>query len=291
MKTLALLLALSLPTAACVVGEEGQPGTGDGTGDGDGDGDGNGDGTGDGTGTPSTITADTTWTGTFTVDKNLTIAPGVTVTVDPGTAITFNPNTSITVNGTFRAIGTQAAPINIATGAGQFYIGFSVPTGGVLDYAWVNQSGGGIRTSGGTATIVDTYMSAANGDFLVMSGGTVNISYSQIGREVGQVDTTHCNMHFDGAMPNNITVTRSNISTTPYGLMFYSGTGANFTFNNWFDNEIDVATSPGVTGDFSGSWFDGTPPPVTGSGGATLTLDALSATRIVEAGPGAPRAP
>jgi hypothetical protein len=285
MKKLAWLLALSLPLAACVVGEDG---TGDGDGNGNGNGSGNGSGSGSGSGSNSanTISEDTTWSGTFDVTAELTIAAGVTVTVDPGTAIKFAPGTSVTVSGTLTAAGTKASPITIgaATAGGQ-HGGFKIPTGGVLNLTYVTQTGGPIQTSGGKAVIVDTAMSgAAGGDFLIMSGGELDMTYSQIGLPTGQ-DSTHCNMHFGGPMANTIKVTNSNISATPYGLMFYGGTNANFTNNNWFGNQIDVATQPGVSGDFTGSWFDETPPAALGNGGAQLNVTTLAAARLVDAGP------
>jgi hypothetical protein len=67
--------------------------------------------------------------------------------------------------------------------------------------------------------------------------------------------------------------------------MFYHGTAANFTNNNWFGNQIDVATNPGVTGDFTGSWFEDTAPLAAGNGGAQLTVTGLSQTRLTTAGP------
>jgi hypothetical protein len=57
---------------------------------------------------------------------------------------------------------------------------------------------GGIGTtiSGtGKVTLVDRQMSHAPGDFLVMAGGTLHMTYSAIGLEPGQRDSTHCNMH------------------------------------------------------------------------------------------------
>lgn len=280
MKKLAWLIALSLPLAACVVGE-------DGTGIDPGDDDGSGSGSGSGSASANTITEDATWSGTFDVTANLTIAAGVTVTVEPGATISFAPGGwSITVNGTLDAQGTVDSPITIAPSApGGFHSGFQVPTGGLVNLSFVVQTGGGIQTLGGKATIVDTFMSMASGDLLIMSGGEIDMSYSQVGREVGETDSTHCDMHFGGTTPNIIKVTNSNISTTAYGLMFYAGTNANFTNNNWFGNQIDVATNPGVAGDFTGSWFEDAPPPPAGNGGANLIVTDLSAERLLTAGP------
>src|SRR5262245_47321151 len=42
-------------------------------------------------------------------------------------------------------------------------------------------------------------------------------------------DSTHCNMHFEGAA--RIAVTHSNISGAPYGLMLYGGIGVDLTYN------------------------------------------------------------
>lgn len=282
MKKLAWLIAISLPLAACVVGEDGtavDPG---------GDDQGSGSGSGSGSNTsPNTISVDTTWSGTFAVSANLTIAAGVTVTVEPGTTISFAPGGySITVNGTLDAQGTKAAPITIGPSApGGSHAGLQIPTGGLVNLNYVIQTGGGIHTSGGKATIVDTFMSGASGsDFLVMSGGELDMSYSQVGKNVDETDTTHCNLHF-GGVGNIIKVTNSNISTTPYGLMFYGGTNANFTNNNWFGNQIDVATNPGVQGDFTGSWFEDAPPSALGNGGAQLTVTGLAGARLPTAGP------
>lgn len=283
---LAWLVALSLPLAACVVGEDG---TGVDPGDDDGSGSGSGSGSNPGGGISGTIAQDATWSGTVKITGNTTISAGVTVTVEPGTTINIDAGGwSINVNGTFTAAGTKAAPITIApTAATGFHSGFQIATGGVVTLNYVNQSGGGIHTSGGKAVVVDSTMRNASGDFLVMSGGEVDVSYSEFGNN-GAIDATHCHMHFDGSMPNTIKVTNSNISNasaSTYGVMFYHGTTANFTNNNWFGAQIHVSTSPGVTGDFTGSWFESAPPAVGGNGGATLTLGPTVAARLTDAGP------
>ena len=69
--------------------------------------------------------------------------------------------------------------------------------------------------------------------------------------------------------------------------MFYSGTNAIFTENNWDKGATGAAdwidSQPGVAGDFSGSFFSaGAPTP---KAGATFTLDNLAATRLLDAGP------
>ncbi|MBL0212392.1 MAG: hypothetical protein IPQ07_00645 [Myxococcales bacterium] len=278
-----LALALSLPLFACTVGSD----QGAGGGGGGGGGGGTPDAGGGGGGAAGHITTSTTWTGTMDLTASTTIDPGVTVTVMPGTKINLASGASLTVGGILDAQGTKASVITIgAATAGQFHSGLSIPTGGEVRFAYVVQTGGGIMTSGGKATIVDSLMSKASGDFLVMSGGNIDISYSQIGLAEGATgDTTHCDMHFGGT-GNTIKVTHSNIGTTPYGLMFYAGTGAIFTNNNWYGNQTDVDVTPGsgVVGDFTGSWFDGAAP--VAKAGTTLNgLAALSTTKLVDAGP------
>ena len=230
------------------------------------------------------VATNTTWTGTMNITGDLTIAAGVTVTVDPGTTVTFSPGASVTVAGILDVKGTKAMPVTIGPAtAGGFHSGFAVPAGGHVKLTYAKQTGGGITIQGGTATILDTYMAKASGDFLVMNGGAIDMQYSQVGMNVGETDSTHCDIHV-GGMPT-IKITNSNISTTPYGIMFYGGTNADFKNNNWFGNTKDVDTSAGVQGDFSGGWFEDTPPPAAGSGGATLVLSNLSNTRLLTAGP------
>jgi hypothetical protein len=148
--------------------------------------------------------------------------------------------------------------------------------------AYTTVTGGGIMLNAGTATITDSAMSKANGDFLVVNAGggggggpTLNVSYSSLGLEAGG-DTTHCNMHVSGG---KLTFMHSNISSSSYGIMFYGGQNANFTYDNWFSNSTtNVDPTPGaVTGDFSNGWFDKNPPmAVTG-----ITANNLSGTRLV----------
>jgi hypothetical protein len=221
------------------------------------------------------------------VTANTTVDPGITLTIAAGAVVKVKAGMSITVDGIIDAQGTKASPVEIGPeAAGGFWSGVSIPTGGEIRYAFVNQTGGGISTSGGKAVIVDSTMAKASGDFLVMNGGNVDVSYSMIGlAENATGDTTHCDMHFGGT-GDIIKVTHSNIGTTPYGLMFYAGTGAIFTANNWYGNQTDVDVIPGsgVAGDFTGSWFDG-PAPVQKTGTSLTGLNALSATKLADAGP------
>ena len=71
--------------------------------------------------------------------------------------------------------------------------------------------------------------------------------------------------------------------------MFYGGINADFTNNNWFGNQIDVDTQMGrrVSGDFTGSWFDGAPP-TAAQRQRTITFNTPSARRRADAPARAP---
>jgi hypothetical protein len=266
-------LAVSLPLMACVVGSEA---TGD-------DGPGGGGGGGGGGGT-TRITTSTTWSGTMDVAKQTIVESGVTLTIAAGTTVHFATGTGITVQGTVDVQGTRTSLVHLSPStAGEHHFGFSIPSGGELKMTYAVQIGGGIEVTGsGKATVSDTAMSQSGGDFLVVGGGTVNVTYSSIGLAAG-TDSTHCNMHFDGA--TKIAVTHSNISGVPYGLMLYGGTGVDLTYNNWFGNQNDIATQPGppVSADISFGWFD-TAAPASG-GVATYTYNSPAGGKLIDAGP------
>lgn len=282
-----LALGLSLPLMACVIGsgtDTGEPGTGDDDGSGGGSGSGSGSGGGGGNGTPDRISADATWTGAKDVNKAVTVDPGVTLTIAAGTTIKFGTAGSIAVKGTVDIQGEKASPVTLApAAAGGFYPGFTVPTGGQLKMNWVVQTGAEIYVSGGTFTAVDSTMSNASHDLLVVDAGTVDMTYSWIGRDPakGVADSTHCDMHFGGA-GTSIKINNSNISTSSYGLMLYGG-NADLQNNNWFSNTpYQIDTTAGVSGNIAGSWFDNGRPPA--GAGATLT-GTESPTRVALAGP------
>jgi hypothetical protein len=282
MKKVLLLAALLLP--ACVVGSDGQtpPGGDDDTEPGPID-------PTDPDGISGNITTDTTLTGVVRFAGATTIDPGVTVTVAEGATLNFAAASNLAIKGTLNVAGTKASPVTIqpdpdgATPA-SFFGGFNVS--GTLTMNYGVQRGGSIVTvAGGSATITDSKMFNAAGDFLIMNGGTVNVTYSQIGADAGTTDTTHCNLHFGGS-GNMITLTNNNIIGTPFGLMFYGGQLANFQNNNWEENAVASAdwidSQPGVSGDFSGGFFSaGVPTP---KAGATFTIDNPSATKLLDAG-------
>ena len=279
-----LAFALCLPFAACTVGDANT-------------------GTGDDTMNPNpnpnpdpnpnpnpnptpgisgTIAANTTWTGATAITGPVMIPLGVTVTVSPGAALTLTSGAGITINGILDIEGTKASPVTVGPDvANGHWSGVDVKAGGAYTMKYGTQTGGGIYTDGGTATIADSKMSNANGDYLVMNGGTIDVQYSTVGEETAP-DSTHCNLHFNSA--TKITFTHNNILNSPYGLMFYGGTGAIFTHNNWISNkatDIDLEPAPGGTGDFSNSYFSNGQP----AGATGLTFTPLAAARLIDAGP------
>jgi len=218
------------------------------------------------------------------VAKQTIVDTGVTLTIAAGTTVHFATGTGITVQGIVDVQGTKASLVHISPStAGDHHLGFSIVTGGELKMTYAVQVGGGIEVSGsGKATISDTQMSQAGGDFLTVGSGTVNVTYSSIGL-AGGTDSTHCNMHFDGA--TKISVTHSNISGAPFGLMLYGGNGVDLTYNNWFGNQTDIGTQQGppVSADLSFGWFAKTAP---SSGGvATYTYNSPATAKLTDAGP------
>lgn len=292
------LLAFALaPLTACTIGSSGDtPDTsGDDQGGGDmsgtGGGNGNGSGGGNGMTAPTMITSDATWTGNINVNSNTTVAAGATLTIAPGTTVKFGTSGSISVLGNVTIPGTKAQIVNLQpSAAGGHYSGFSVSTG-TLTMNYVVGVGGAITVDGGgTLNMTDTRMSQASHDLLVIGDGKVNVQYSAIGLDPGGAssDSTHCALHF-GSNGATISITHTNISTTPtvqtagtYGLMFYGGNNVVLTSNNWFNNVIQIDTTPGITGDVSGSWFDTAP---TFNAGATVTYNSPAPMRLGDAGP------
>lgn len=275
-----LAIALSLPFAACTVGGSSPAGGDDVTTDPGGSTDAGGITP---TGISGAIADGTHWTGPVAVTGAVTIAAGVTLTVDPGAVVSMAPSASITISGTMNVAGTKATPATLgpATAAGH-WSGVDLKAGGKLTMTYGTQTGGGIYTDGGSAIISDSKLSNANGDYLVMNGGSIDVSYSNIGEETA-ADSTHCNLHFNTA--TSIKFTHNNNLNAPYGLMFYGGTGADFTHNNWISSkaggDVDIEPNPGGTGDFSNSYFsNGQPPGTTG-----LQFNTLSATRLTDVGP------
>jgi hypothetical protein len=239
-------------------------------------------GTGQVTEVSGHITANTTWKDTIHVIDSVIIDRGVTVTVAPGTVVNVDVTLrgAITVSGVLAIGGTKQDKVTFqSAAAGTYWLDIAVPPGGVLTASYLVQTGGGLTITGsGKATLVDTQMSHVRGDFLTMSGGTLEMTYSAIGIEVGR-DTIHCDMHV-GNGPT-IRATHSNLTASSFGIMFYGGVNADFTYNNWFGNANDVVTTPTspVTGDFSYSYFKKGNPTNAG-----ITATNMATARIADAG-------
>lgn len=281
------LALIAMISVACGIDTAAPRGGGDGTGTGSGSDPGGNPGSGDpgeGSG-PVTevsghIAASTTWRDTIHVVGSVVIDPGVTLTVVAGTTVDVSAGAGISVFGTLDIEGIRASKAVFRAATTDNWPGFAVPSGGVMTASYLVAVGGGIAISEtGSVTLVDSQMSHASHDFLTMNGGTLNMTYSAIGVELGQTDTSHCDMHVGG--PVTITATHSNFSTAAYGLMFYGGQNADFRYTNWFGNSIvDIdATGYPVTGDFSNSYFANGAPTHAG-----FTLDNLSDVRVGDAG-------
>lgn len=252
------------------------PGSGDpGTADGD-----PGDGTGPVTSVSGHITADATWIDVIHVVGSVTIDAGVTLHVAAGATVDLAAGAGITVLGTLDIQGVRASKVVFRWATpGDNWSGIAVPGGGTMTASYLVQIGGGTSISeGGNVVLVDTRMSHALGDFLVMSGGTLNMTYSAIGLEPGQSDSTHCDMHVSG--PVEITATHSSFSTSSYGIMFYGGSNADFRYTNWFGNAIDIDRGgAAVTGNFSNSYFASGAPSYAG-----FTIRDMATERVADAG-------
>jgi hypothetical protein len=263
------------------------PGGDDGTGGGNDPADPGGSGssgTGPVTEVSGHITASATWMDRIHVAGSVTIDAGATVTVMAGTTVdvTSNAGIGISVLGVLDIRGTKAAKVTFRPAtAGETWSDISVPRGGTMTASYLVQTGGGIAISStGKVTLVDSQMSHAGGDFLTMSGGTLNMTYSAIGLELGQRDTTHCDMHVSG--PVTIKASHSNFSTAAFGIMFYGGMNADFTYTNWFGNtsiDVDSQAAYPVTGDFSNSYFARGVP-----SNAGFTLNNMASARVADAG-------
>ncbi len=238
-----------------------------------------GDGTGPVTSVSGHITANATWIDVVHVIGDVTIDAGVTLQVAAGTTVDIAAGAGITVLGTLDIQGVKTSKVAFRwANPGDNWYGIAIP-GGSMTASYLIQVGGGTTISGtGKVTLVDTQMSHAGGDFLVMSGGTLNMMYSAIGLEPGQSDGTHCDMHVSG--PVAIIASHSNFSTSSYGLMFYGGSNADFRYTNWFDNAIDIdRQGAAVTGNFSGSYFARGAPSYVG-----FTMQDMATQRVADAG-------
>jgi hypothetical protein len=277
-----LAVAFALPLfAACTVGDDpADPNDGD---EHPNDNDPNPDPNPTGPGVSGTIMSDTTFSGVTRIKGATTIPAGVTVTIAAGSTLDFVNGAAITLAGTMKIEGTAAAKVIARAEAGSTAWN-GIDVSGTLDIKYGDFTGGRITTSGATASLVitDTKMYKAGGDYIIMNGGSINMTYSQLGSAPGETDTTHCNLHINSA--STIAITNNNINNAPYGIMFYGGVGANFQTNNWYGAaDKDVDTASGVSGDFSNGYFEKGAP--TAGPGAQITANNLSATKLIDVGP------
>ena len=118
------------------------------------------------------------------------------------------------------------------------------------------EGGAGVHVAtGGNLMLTDTYTIGSSGDTITMSGGTLIMDHSDVGNAGSPGD--HCAMHLN---PNSTaTVTRSNIRSTPYGLMIDGTTNAVFNYNNWLSNtqDVDMAASDNSGANFQHNYWDG----------------------------------
>jgi hypothetical protein len=215
-----------------------------------------GDGDGPVTVVSGHIKTSTTWSDTVHVTASTFIDAGATLTVTPGTTVDVDSGSAITVSGVLNIQGTRAAKVTFRSSSpDEYWSDIVVPRGGMMTASYLVEVGGGLDISStGVVTLADSHLSHAGGDLLVMAGGTLDMTYSEIGLATGR-DTTHCNMHVSGAP--TIKATHSTIAAAAYGIMLYGGSNADFRYSNWLGNTIDVATQPGspVTADFSNGYF------------------------------------
>jgi len=290
---LALVASASLSVIGCVVDTTGDPtgtpppsgGSGSGSGSIPGGGIDPGPGTGTTTEAPARISSNTTWTGNVHVANRVTIDPGVALTIAAGSTVNLDASGGFAVSGTVNVKGTSTGKVAFrGTQAGAFWDEITVASTGAFNATYLVQVGGLYNVNGGKLTVVDSQMAHARGDLITMHGGTLDMSYSQIGVEPGQSDDTHCDLHVENAP--TLRVTHSTISTSSFGIMFYGGNNADFTYNNWLSNDLDVEPTLGaVSGDFSHSfWAPKAAPKAVG-----LTVNDVQPMRLTSAGVGAPR--
>ena len=218
------------------------------------------------------ITENQTWSGDRTIADFVTIDRDATVTVAAGTQLHALTASAIEVDGALVFEGTPEQTIELSSLADELWLGISVA--GELEMHYVDQRGGGVSTIAGDAkvTIADSRLASALGDLIVVDGGSVDISYSDIG--IAEGDHTHCNLHLNSVQAFRFT--HNNNVGVSYGLMLYGGQG-DFSHNNWMHNLIDIEPEPGGTGSFDDSYFArGQPPGVAGSTFANMASEPLA---------------
>jgi hypothetical protein len=143
-----------------------------------------------GEGLSGTIASNMTLSGAVRVKGATTIPAGVIVTVAAGSTIDFVNGSNFIVQGTLKMEGTSAGKIIARAEAGSTgWNGFAVT--GTLDVTYGDFIGGRIYTTGAAANLIitDTKMYQAGGDYIITDGGTINMTYSQVGAGPGETDS------------------------------------------------------------------------------------------------------
>jgi hypothetical protein len=221
-----------------------------------------------------------TWSGTIRITASIDIPNGVTITIAAGSTVEVASSASITVDGALTIAGVKGSTVTVEGLANDTWGFLTVDAGGAVSMSYAEYTGGNIDVkANGSIMLRDSELSRVSGDLLTSEGGNIDVAYSWLGQPEGQSDTTHCDMHFEGGSPT-LSITHTNVSTSVYGVMFYAGTNADFTYNNWFSNSIQVDISGTISGDFSNGWFDKNPPSGTG-----ITANNLATAMLTDAGP------
>jgi hypothetical protein len=227
------------------------------------------------------VTTNTTWSGLIRVHAAINVVAGVTLDVEAGSVIQFDGSAGIAVAGTVNVNGAKGNVVTVQPApAGHFWRSWGLSSG-TLNMTYVQSKGGGFSISGtGTLKARDSEFSNTNGDLLVASGGTIDMQYSWLGEPEGTTDTTHCDMHFEGSAPLNLTISHSNVSTSSYGIMLYAG-NVDLTYNNWFGNSFDIDRQATGMGNLSNSYFKKGNP----AASASLTQSNMATSMVADAGP------
>jgi hypothetical protein len=125
--------------------------------------------------------------------------------------------------------------------------------------------------AGADVTITDTSFTGVTGDLLVMAGGRLEITYSEIG---AISSTEHCGFHVDAA--EALVVTNNVIHNQPYGFMIGNIDGAVITGNNFIDNGTDIQDMGGTANtNATGNYWSGGAPLMPGYDTSGEALDPL----------------
>jgi hypothetical protein len=151
---------------------------------------------------------------------------------------------------------------------------------------------GGITIQKGDLTVVDSYVLTSEGDIIVMTGGKLDVSYSEIGDAHGSYE--HCDFHINSA--DKVSITHSNIRNGVYGMMIGGTTNAIIQYDNFIANATFDASGKRTDGadldpigsnnapDFQHSYFDrGAPTTTSALPGAVFTTPMPP--KVADAGP------